>query len=72
MASLDGAVLVSDVRDSLGRVVVGRGTLVGDDERVLLEGLTWDTLHVVRPDPGDVLEAEAGTRLARAACGTGV
>jgi hypothetical protein len=26
---LEGAVLVADVRDSLGRVVLGRGTLIG-------------------------------------------
>jgi hypothetical protein len=70
--SLNGVVLVSDVRDSLGRVVVGRGTLVGDDERVMLEGLPWETLHVVRPDPGDILEADAGSRLALAASGSGV
>ena len=70
--ALTGAVIVSDVRDSLGRVVVGRGTLIGDEERILLEGLAWDVLHVVRPDPGDLLEVEAGTLLARAACGDGV
>ena len=70
--SLKGVVLVSDVRDSLGRVVVGRGTLVGDDERVMLEGLPWDSLHVVRPDAGDILEAQAGSRLALAASGSGV
>jgi hypothetical protein len=70
--SLLGAVLVSDVRDSLGRAVLGRGTLIGDDERIVLDGLTWDSLHVLRLDTGDVLEAEAGTRLASAAGGPGV
>ena len=69
---LDGAVLVADVRDSLGRVVLGRGTLIGADERGLLEGLTWDALHVVRPEPGDLLEGDAGTQLAAAAAGPGV
>lgn len=69
---LDGAVLVSDVRDSLGRVVIGRGTLLGEDERILLAGLSWEALHVVRQDTGDLLEAEAGTRLTRAAAGDGV
>ena len=53
--ALTGAVLVADVRDSLGRVVLGRGTLVGDTERIVLEGMTWDTLHVIRPEPGDVV-----------------
>ena len=72
LESLPGAVLVSDVRDSLGRVVVGRGTLVGDDELLMLQGLAWETLHVVRPGAGDVLEADAGTALARAASGSGV
>jgi molybdopterin biosynthesis enzyme len=69
---LHGVVLVADVRDSLGRVVLGRGTRVGEDELVVLAGLPWDSLHVVRPDPGDVLEADAGTRLAVAAAGAGV
>ena len=70
--SLQGAVLVTDVRDSLGRVVVARGTLVGDDEQIMLEGLPWEFLHVVRPGSGDILEAEAGSRLAIAASGPGV
>lgn len=70
--SLIGAVLVADVHDSLGRVVLGRGTLIGDDERIVLEGFSWDALHVLRPGDGDVLEVEAGTRLARAAGGPGV
>ena len=70
--SLLGAVLVSDVRDSLSRVVLGRGTLIGDDERIVLDGLSWDALHVVRPENGDVLEMEAGNRLAHAAGGSGV
>ena len=70
--ALNGAVLVADVRDSLGRVILGRGTLVGADERIVLEGLAWDTLHVVRPDEDDVLEAEAGMRLAAAAAGSAV
>ena len=72
MDSLHGVVLVTDVRDSLGRAVLGRGTLVGDDERVILEGLPWETLHVVRPGAGDVLETDAGSRLAHAAAGSGV
>lgn len=72
IGSLSGVVLVSDVRDSLGRVVVGRGTLIGEDERVMLEGLPWETLHVVRPEAGDILEAEAGSRLALAVSGSGV
>lgn len=70
--SLLGAVLVADVRDSLGRVVLGRGTPIGDDERIVLDGLTWDALHILRPDDGDVLELDAGTRLATAAGGPGV
>ena len=32
----------------------------------------WEMLHVVRPESGDVLEAEPGTRLALAASGPGV
>jgi molybdopterin biosynthesis enzyme len=64
MDALTGVVLVADIRDSLGRVILGRGTLVGEDERLVLEGLPWETLHVLRPDADDVLEVEAGDRLA--------
>lgn len=71
-ASLAGTVLVADVRDSLGRVVLERGTRIGGDEQSVLEGLSWDVLHVVRPDEKDVLEAEAGDRLAKAAAGQGI
>jgi hypothetical protein len=70
--ALSGAVLVADVRDSLGRVRLGRGTLIGTDERMMLEGLAWDLLHVVRPEGDDVLEADAGRRLVAAASGQGV
>jgi molybdenum cofactor cytidylyltransferase len=72
MDALTGVVLVADIRDSLGRVILGRGTLVGEDERLVLEGLPWEALHVLRPDADDVLEVEAGDRLARAAAGAGV
>lgn len=46
--------------------------MIGDDERIVLDGLSWDALHVLRSDDGDVLEKEAGTRLANAAGGPGV
>jgi hypothetical protein len=58
--ALTGAVLVSDVRDSLGRVVLGRGTLIGDDEQIVLDGLGWDVMHVVRPE-----DMETSSRLKR-------
>jgi molybdenum cofactor cytidylyltransferase len=72
VSALTGAVLVTDIRDSLGRVILGRGTLVGEDERLVLEGLPWEALHVLRPDVDDVLELEAGDRLAQAAAGDGI
>jgi molybdenum cofactor cytidylyltransferase len=72
LAGVEGAVLVSDVRDAGGRVVLERGTLVGREEQAILASLPWDSLHVVRPEPGDVLEAEAGTRLVHAVAGHGV
>lgn len=68
----EGAVLVTDLRDALGRVVLGRGTPIGAAERAILEAARWDVLHVVYPADGDVIEAEAGTRLALASSGTGV
>lgn len=71
-AVLDGAVLVADLRDALGRVVLGRGTQVGPAELRVIEAARWDVLHVVYPGAGDILEAEAGGRLAAASSGSGV
>lgn len=71
-ASLDGAVIVADVRDALGRVLIGRGTRIGPDERAILEGARWEELHLVLPDDGELVEEEAGRRLAHASSGRGV
>ncbi len=72
LSGVTGTVLVSDVRDAGGRVVLARGSLVGAEESAILESLPWETLHVLLPEAGDVLEADAGTRLARAVAGPGV
>lgn len=64
-----GAVLVADVRDRLGRVLLGRGTCLGPDDCAILEHAAWDVLHVERPEGGDLLERDAGMQLAAAAAG---
>ena len=70
--AVSGAVLVADIRDHLGRVVLGRGTRIGEVEAAMLEAAQWDVLHVVFPGDGDLVEGDAGTLLARASSGSGV
>jgi molybdenum cofactor cytidylyltransferase len=71
-AVLAGSLCTAPVRDGSGRVVVEKGTPLGEDDRHRLAGGTWDTLHLVRCDAGDLLEDDAGSRLARAVQGAGV
>lgn len=69
--AIDGVVVVGDVRDATGRVVIDRGTRLAREDCARLLALPWTGLHVLRLEPGDLGEADAGTRLARAASGDG-
>lgn len=71
-ALLQGSVCTVPVRDASGRVVVEKGTSLSDADRVTLATAVWDHLHLIRCDAGDLIEGEAGIRLARAAAGAGV
>lgn len=52
--------------------MVDKGTLLGEGDRARLAQGAWDTLHLVRCDAGDLVEAVAGGRLAEAVAGPGV
>lgn len=70
--ALDGAVLCHDLRSSDGAVRYRKGQIMRADDLATVEALSWEELHLVRMDAGDIHEDEAGERLARAAAGTGV
>ena len=71
-SALDGAVLCHDLRTADGAVRYRKGQIMRADDLPAVAALSWDELHLVRMDAGDVHEDEAGERLARAAAGTGV
>jgi hypothetical protein len=67
-----GSVLANDVRGADGRIALGKGkTLVEEDVRRLSE-LPWSELHVLVIESGDLHEEEAGRLLAAAVAGEGV
>ena len=69
---LQGAILALDVgREDPGEILRKGTRLEPEDVRRLLE-LSWDELHLLKPEEGDVHESEAGERLARAVAGEGV
>ncbi|MBK8250599.1 MAG: hypothetical protein IPK85_24860 [Gemmatimonadetes bacterium] len=71
-AVLEGSLCTVPVRDGAGHVVLEKGTQLGDGDRVRLADGVWEALHLVRCDAGDLVEAVAGGRVARAAAGSGV
>lgn len=72
-ARLVGAILAHDVRDATGARALAKGSRLADADAVAaLLALPWETVHVVVPEAGELHEAEAGERIARAAAGDGV
>ena len=71
-AVLEGSLCTAPVRDRAGHVVLDKGTLLGEDDRARLADGAWEALHLVRCDPGDLVEAVAGGRVAHAVAGPGV
>lgn len=69
---LAGLVLALDVRDAAGRVIRGKGDVLGESDAPLLADAPWHELHVMTLEAGEVHEAAAGGRLARAVAGPGV
>lgn len=67
-----GQVLAHDVRDTAGRVVLAKGSALDAAAISQLQSLEWTELHLLVPASTDVLEGDAGGRLASAAAGDGV
>jgi hypothetical protein len=71
-ADLTGAVLTVAVRDGDGEVLFDKGHVLRSTDAARLAAGAWEQLHVVRLEPGDLTESEAGALLARGVAGDGV
>ena len=69
---LTGKVLCHDVRNGDGKIVARKGAQVDDATAAALLGLSWEELHLIELEPGDLHEEEAGQRLSTAVVGDGV
>lgn len=69
---LAGRVLCHDVRDGEGRVVGAKGAVVDAALAAALLAASWEELHLLAPEAGDLHEEAAGRRLAAAVVGEGV
>ena len=65
-------VLCHDVRDAKGAVAAHKGEQLTGESAASLLGLSWDEIHVLEVEPGDLHEEEAGRRLAAGVVGDGV
>jgi hypothetical protein len=70
--ALVGRVLCYDVKDANGKVVGDKGAVLDRAGAAAVLAGTWDELHVIEPEPGDLHEEEAGSRLAAVVVGDGV
>jgi hypothetical protein len=69
---IEGLVLARDLRDAGGRVAFAKGHVLAASDRDRLTSLTWDEVHAIQPDAGEIHERAAGERLARAVAGHAV
>jgi hypothetical protein len=67
-----GLVLAHDVRDGEGRVVAEKGQVLDLVSAARLVAADRHEAHLIEPEPGDLHEEVAGSRLARAVAGVGV
>jgi hypothetical protein len=67
-----GRVICSDVRDGDGKIAIRKGEILDARHVVMLTALPWVQLSLIEIEPGDLHEAPAGERLARAVVGRGV
>ncbi len=70
--ALAGRVLCHDVRDGAGKVAVEKGARLDAQTAGVLLATTWEEIHLLAVEPGDLHEEEAGRRLASAVVGDGV
>jgi molybdenum cofactor cytidylyltransferase len=73
-AVMPGAVLCHDVRDPAQprTVVVRKGRRLDAQDLARLREVRFDEIHVLVPEPSDLLEDEAAARIAAAVAGDGV
>lgn len=69
---LVGRVLCHDVRDPTGQIVARKGEILDAAAAGRLVALGRPEIHLLELEPGDLHEAPAGERLARAVAGEGV
>ncbi len=72
VAALEGRVICHDVRDGDRKVVVEKGDVLDAAAAARLLTLSWEDLHLLELEPGDLHEEPAGARLSQAAAGDGV
>jgi hypothetical protein len=65
------AQLARDLRDGAGHIALRKGTVLRESDAAKLLDLVWTELHLVAAGGDDVVEAEAGERLAELAAGPG-
>ncbi len=67
-----GAVLVHNVVDASGQKALSKGRQIRPEDIAKLRALGKETVYAAVPEPGDVREDDAATRLAKAAAGNGI
>ncbi len=70
--ALAGRIACHDIRDAGGKIVVRKGQTLDAASAALTLAASWDEIHVLELEPGDVHEEPAGARIAQAAAGEGV
>lgn len=71
-AHIANRILTNDVRSSSGEVILPKGHVLVDADRMAALRGVWNELHVVVLEQDDCLEVDAGRRLAAAVGGRGV
>ena len=69
---LERLVMCHDVRDAAGKVAIEKGQVLDAAAAARLLALSWDEVHALEMEPGDLHEEPAGGRLSAAAAGPGV
>lgn len=71
-AALTGRVLCHDLRGADGKVVLRKGSILRPADLAVLDAASWERLHLIEMEPGEVHEDDGGHRVAVAAAGKGV
>jgi hypothetical protein len=68
---IEGMVLCEELRDAEGRAALKKGQVLGWVDLPALGALEWTELHVIERERDELLEEDAGRRVATAAAGEG-